>query len=89
MPRVVIPPPFQGPTQGQGEIEVEGTTIRECLDAVEAEHKGFLAQVVRPDGTVQRFAKLFVNEDQVAAGELDMKLERDDQVEILAAIGGG
>ena len=89
MPRVAIPPPFQGPTQGQGEIEVEGTTIRECLDAVEAEYKGFLAQVVRPDGTVQRFAKLFVNEEQVAGGDLGMKLERDDQVEILAAIGGG
>ncbi len=89
MPRVVIPAPFQGPTQGRGEIEVEGTTIRECLDAVEADHKGFLAQVVRPDGTVQRFAKLFVNEEQVDAGDLDMKLERDDQVEILAAVGGG
>jgi molybdopterin converting factor small subunit len=89
MPRVVIPSPFQGPTQGRGELEVEGTTIRECLDAVEAEYKGFLAQVVKPDGEVQRFAKLFVNEEQVVGGDLDTKLERDDRIEILAAIGGG
>jgi sulfur carrier protein ThiS len=89
MPTVVIPPPFQGPTQGRGEIEVEGTTVRECLDAVEADHKGFLAQVVRPDGTVQRFAKLFVNQEQIAPGELDRKLEPEDQVEILVAVGGG
>lgn len=89
MPTVVIPPPFQGPTQGRGEIEVEGATIRECLDAVEAEYKGFLAQVVRPDGTAQRFAKIFVNAEQVAPGDLDRRLERDDQVEILTAIGGG
>ena len=51
MPRVIIPPPLQGPTRGQGEVKVEGATIRECLEAVETDYKGFLAQVVRPDGT--------------------------------------
>ena len=89
MPRVIIPPPFQGPTQGKGEIKVEGKTIRECLDAVEAEHKGFLDQVVAEDGAVQRFAKLFVNEEQVADGSLDMALDSGDEIEILAAIAGG
>lgn len=89
MPRVVIPPPFRGPTQGKGEIEVEGKTIRACLDAVEVEHKGFLDQVVAPDGTVQRFAKLFVNEEQVTDGDLEMELDSDDEIEILAAIAGG
>jgi sulfur carrier protein ThiS len=89
MPRVIIPPPFQGPTQGQREIKVEGTTIRECLEAVEAEYKGFLAQVVREDGAAQRFVKLFVNQEPVAEGNLDMEVELDDEVEILAAIGGG
>jgi len=89
MPTVVIPVPFRGPTQGQGEVEVEGATIRECLDAVEAEYKGFRAQVVREDGSAQRFIKLFVNQEQVAEADLDVKLERDDEVEILAAVGGG
>ena len=89
MPRVVIPPPFRGPTQGKGEIEVEGKTVRECLDALEAEHKGFLDQVVAPDGTVQRFAKVFVNEEQVADGNLDLPLESEDEIQILAAIAGG
>jgi hypothetical protein len=89
MPTVVVPAPFQGPTRGRGRIEVEGMTIRECLDAVETDYKGFLAQVVRPDGTLQRFAKLFVNEEQVDPGDLDMKLESDAQVEILTAVGGG
>jgi molybdopterin converting factor small subunit len=89
MPRVVIPPPFRGPTQGKAEVEVEGRTVRECLDALEAEHKGFLDHVVAPDGTVQRFAKVFVNEVQVVDGDLDLALESDDQIQILAAIAGG
>jgi sulfur carrier protein ThiS len=89
MPRVIIPPPLQGPTRGQGEVKVEGATIRECLEAVETDYKGFLAQVVRPDGVAQRFVKIFVNEKQVANEDLDLRLERDDAVEILVAIGGG
>jgi len=89
MPRVIIPPPFQGPTRGQGELKVEGRTVRECLGAVEAEHSGFLAQVLREDGTLQRFAKLFVNQEQVGEESLDTALGIDDEVEILAAIAGG
>ena len=89
MPRVIIPPPFQGPTRGQREIKVEGGTIRECLEAVDADYTGFLAQVVREDGAAQRFVKLFVNQEQVVDGNLDIALDIDDEVEILAAIGGG
>ena len=89
MPRVIIPPPFQGPTRGQGEVKVEGNTVRECLEAVETEYAGFIVQVVREDGAMQRFVKLFVNGEQVADGNLGTVLDSDDQVEILAAIAGG
>ena len=89
MPRVIIPPPLQGPTRGQGEVKVEGATIRECLEAVDADYKGFLDQVLRQDGAAQRFVKIFVNEEQIANEDLDLALERDDAVEILVAIGGG
>ena len=89
MPRVIVPPPFQGPTRGQREIKVEGGTLRECLEAGDADYAGFLAQVVREDGAAQRFVKLFVNQEQVVDGNLDVALEIDDEIEILAAIGGG
>jgi hypothetical protein len=89
MPRVIIPAPFQGPTRGQGEIKVEGSTIRECLEAVDADYAGFLAQVVGADGALQRFVKLFLNEEQVLDESLDTRLDVDDEIEIVAAIGGG
>ena len=89
MPRVIIPTPFQGPTRGQREIKVEGETIRECLEAVDAEYTGFLPQVVREDGAAQRFVKIFVNKEQIVDGNLDIALDIDDEVEILAAVGGG
>jgi molybdopterin converting factor small subunit len=89
MPRVMIPPLFQGPTRGQGEVKVRGETVRECLEAVETEYKGFLAQVVREDGKAQRFVKVFVNGEQIGEGDLDTRLDIDDEIEILAAIAGG
>ena len=89
MPRVSIPPPYQGPTQGKGEVTVAGRTILECLDAVEARYPGFRAQVVGPDGRAHKFVTLFVNGAQVASAGLDTTIGEDDEVAILAAIAGG
>lgn len=89
MPTVSVPPPYRGPTQGQGEIAVDGSTVRECLDAVEAKHPGLLELVFDADGKLHRFVKLFVNEEPIAQGDLDAAVAAGDAVSIVAAIGGG
>ncbi len=89
MPKVIVPPPYRGPTGGRGEIQVEGHTVLECLEAVEKDHAGFLAQIVATDGTVHRFVKLFRNGDQITGDALGEKLAPDDELEVLAAIAGG
>ena len=88
MPKVIVPPPYRGPTQGAGEIPVEGATLLDCLEAVDRKYPGFLAQVVDEDGALHRFVKLFVNGDQHRGG-LDEPVAERDEVEILAAIAGG
>jgi hypothetical protein len=88
VPQIIIPPPYQGPTQGVGRVEVEGATLRACLQAVEERHPGFLAQVIDPAGKVHRFVKLFVN-GELAGGDLGVALESGDELEIVAAIAGG
>ncbi len=90
MPHVIIPPPYQGPTQGTARIEVEGETVLDCLEAVERKYPGFLAQVLDQDGAVHRFVKLFRNGEPLdAEGALRARVGRPDEVEILAAIAGG
>ncbi|HEX2486381.1 MAG TPA: MoaD/ThiS family protein [Myxococcota bacterium] len=89
MPTVIIPPPYQGPTQGVGRVDVAGETLRDCLDALEKSYPGFRAQVVDADGRVHRFVKLFVNRALVPAGDLGARLADDDELEIVAAIAGG
>lgn len=89
MPKVRIPPPYRGPTQGTAEIQVEGDTVLACLEAVDQKFPGFMAQVIDDDGNVHRFVKLFKNGDQLKGEVLREALAASDDLEIVAAIAGG
>ncbi len=89
MAKVIVPPPYQGPTGGRGEIEVEAGSVRACIEAVDARHPGFGAQVFDARGQVHRFVKLFRNGEPLDAGSLDAPVEAGDEIEVLAAISGG
>jgi sulfur carrier protein ThiS len=89
VPRVEIPPPYQGPTRGQGRVEVEGRTVLECLRAVETRYPGFLPQVIDAEGRVHRFVQLFVNGEEIERSALHTSVAAGDRVEVLAAIAGG
>jgi sulfur carrier protein ThiS len=89
MPLVIVPPPYQGPTGGRGEIEVAGRSVRECIEAVGRAHPGFREQVFDAQGHVHRFVSLFVNGDEVRRDATETPVGERDRVEILAAIAGG
>ena len=86
MPIVKIPPPYQGPTQGQAAVEVAGGTVRECIEAVGQQFPGFAEQVFDGAGHVHRFVTLFITGDEIDRAAVDTP---SDEVEILAAIAGG
>jgi len=89
MPTVLVPTAYRGPTRGQAEVLVEGATVRDCLEAVEVQFPHFIEQVLDAEGSVHRFVKLFVNEQQIEGKDIDRPLAPDDRVEVLAAIAGG
>ena len=89
MPVVLVPTAYRGPTAGEAEIPVEGTTVLACLEAVEAKFPGFLSQVLDARGAVHGFVKLFVNSEQIDSSALSRELAPEDQLEVLAAIAGG
>jgi molybdopterin converting factor small subunit len=86
MATVLIPPPYRGPTGGLESVEVAGASVRACIEAVEAAHPGFAAQVFDASGEPHKFVKLFVNGDPAAP---DAPVGDRDEVEVLAAIAGG
>jgi molybdopterin synthase sulfur carrier subunit len=90
MPLVVVPPPYQGPTQGRGEIQVAACSVRECVEAVGRAYPGFREQVLDGQGRVHRFVSLFLNGDELPRdGALETAVSERDRIEILAAIAGG
>jgi len=89
MPIVRVPPPYRGPTQGAGEIEVDAANVLDCFEAVERKYPGFLPQVIDEDGNVHRFVKLFLNQQKLGADALRAKTAPGDELEVIAAIAGG
>jgi molybdopterin synthase sulfur carrier subunit len=89
MPVVLVPPPYRGPTAGEGEIRVDAESVWGCIEAVEARFPGFRDQIVDGRGAAHRFVSLFVNGDEIARERLDTRLASEDRLEILAAIAGG
>jgi sulfur carrier protein ThiS len=90
MPRVIVPPPYRGPTEGLDRIEVGGETVRDCLEAMAGRFPGFGEQIFDAEGRVHRFVTLFLNGDELDRQQaLDQAVAEGDDVEILAAIAGG
>ena len=90
MATVVIPPAYQGATGGATEVEVSGSTVAECIDAVDKKFTGFKALVVAPGDTTHHFVKLFLNGEQLnGPSVLAEAVAPDDRLEVLSAIAGG
>ena len=89
MPKVLIPPPYRGPTNGESELVVESLTVRGAIEAVDRKHPGILPLVLDANGRLHRFVKLFVNGEPVDPKSFDQALAPADELEIVSAIAGG
>lgn len=92
MPTVLIPAPYRGPTRGLDRVPTAGATIGACLAEVEALHPGFAALVLdSATGELHRFVKLVLNREVLGreTSLLDRPVAEGDEIEVLAAIGGG
>jgi molybdopterin synthase sulfur carrier subunit len=89
VPEVEVPSRYRVPTKGESRIQVDGRTVRECIEAVEVRYPGFQELIFDGKGQLRRFVRLFVNGQELAEDGLDTPVSGDDRVAILAAIAGG
>jgi MoaD family protein len=86
---VKIPAQLRAATGGEGELEVEGSTVGEALDAVFEEHDG-LRERITEDGGLRRFVNVFVSGEDIRFKDgLETELDDGDEVQILPAVAGG
>jgi sulfur-carrier protein len=86
---VKIPAQLRAATGGEDEIEVEGATVGEALDAVFDQHDG-LRQRITEDGGLRRFVNVYVSGEDIRFQDgLETELDDGDEVQILPAVAGG
>ena len=87
---VRIPTVFRRFTDNQAVVEVEGGTIADVFDQLEARHPGFKEQLMTAEGELHRFVNVYVNdEDARYLEKLDTKVSEGDTVSLLPSVAGG
>jgi molybdopterin synthase sulfur carrier subunit len=86
---VKIPAQLRVATGGEDEVEVDGDTVGEALDAVFDAHEE-LRERITEDGTLRRFVNVYVSGEDIRFQDgLDTQLSDGDEVTILPAVAGG
>lgn len=86
---VKVPAQLRAVTGGEGEVEVDGETVGEALDALFSKHAD-LRERITQNGDLRRFVNVYVaGEDIRFKNGLDTPVTDGDEVQILPAVAGG
>lgn len=87
---VRVPTPLRRITNGQGEVQVQASTVREAIEKLEESYPGFKERLVDEQGEVRKFVNLYVNDEDIRFLKgLDTNLKDGDVLSIVPAIAGG
>lgn len=87
---VRIPTVFRKFTANQSTVEVDGGTIADVIDQLDALHPGIKEQLMTGSGELHRFVNVYVNdEDTRYLEKLDTKVAEGDTVSLLPSVAGG
>jgi len=87
---VRIPTALRRVTQGQGEVQIEATTIADLIENLEKEFPGIKERLVDENGEIRKFVNFFVNDEDIRFLQgKDTQLKDGDVVAIIPAIAGG
>jgi molybdopterin converting factor small subunit len=90
MPIIKIPTPLRPHTDGKRELELEGKTAGEVLDALLASYPDLKDHFYDENGELRKFVNIILGESHIKDLQgLDTPLEDDDILRILASISGG
>ena len=87
--RVHIPTPMRQHTQGQGVVEVSGSTVQGALDDLGKKYDG-ITQRVFENGQVRRFVNVYLNDEDIRyLDNLATPVKDGDELSITPAVAGG
>lgn len=87
---VRVPTTLRTLTGGASEVDVDGSTVGEVLQALDAAHPGIADRILDEDGSLRRFVNVFVADDDVRfLQQLDTPVPEGETVSIIPAVAGG
>ncbi len=87
---VRIPTTLRPMAGGNSQVQVEGATLTEVIDALEAVHPGFRDRLLDESGEMRKFVNIFVADDDVRYLDgLNTKVPAGETVSIIPAVAGG
>lgn len=87
---VRIPTPLRKFTQDQADVAIEGSTIGDVINNLEAQYGGIKERIVDESGAIRRFVNVYVNEEDIRFLDgPNTPVKNGDQVTIVPAIAGG
>ena len=87
MATVFIPSLMQKLSDGKGKVRVEGATVRQIVNNLDAEYPGFKDRLVE-DGRIKGNISVAIDGEITPLGMLE-KVGEESEVHFLPAIGGG
>jgi MoaD family protein len=90
MATVKIPPVLRTATDGEKEVSASGASVGDVLKSVVESYPETERQVFGPDGELNRYVNVYLNNEDVRVLEgLETSVEDADTVMILPAMAGG
>jgi molybdopterin converting factor small subunit len=90
MATVRIPPVLRPSVGGEREVTAEGSNVGEVLNALAEAHPDTRNQLFGPDGDLNRYVNVYVNDEDVRVLDgLDTAVADRDTLVILPAMAGG
>jgi molybdopterin converting factor small subunit len=87
---VRIPPVLRPAVGGEKELSAAGSSVGEILQAVVQTHPDTESQLFAPDGGLNRYVNVYLNDEDVRVLDgLQTSVADDDTLVILPAMAGG
>jgi molybdopterin synthase sulfur carrier subunit len=85
-----VPQPLRGLTGNLSTVPGAGTTLGECIVALEGNYPGMRERLLDDQGEIRRFVNIYINGDDVRFIDgLGSALKDGDEVSIVPAVAGG
>ncbi len=86
---ITIPPFMQHLAGGVKQVDVDGKTIAECLEALVGQHPELKPRLFGPNGELPHGLNLFINGESAFPDELSRPVEDGDRIHIAYVMVGG